>query len=101
MAHQSDNKREQHLRQSLVFTPGVVGYPILFVLVLWIVFWFEIRFGFDFNYLGIEPRSWIGLRGIIFSPLLHGSLKHLFSNSIPLLVLSMALFYFYRAISWR
>lgn len=101
MTQQPNRKRKQHLGQSLVFTPGVVGYPLLFVLIIWIVFWFEIRFGFDFNYLGIEPRSWVGLRGIIFSPFLHGSLKHLFSNTIPLLVLSMALFYFYRAISWR
>jgi membrane associated rhomboid family serine protease len=40
-----------------------------------------------------------GLKGIIFSPFIHGSLKHLFNNSIPLLLLSMALFYFYRNIS--
>lgn len=87
--------------RALEFSPGVVGYPLLFVLLIWIVFWFEIRFGFDFGYLGVQPRSLIGLRGIVFSPFIHGSMKHLYSNTIPLLVLTMALFYFYRAISWR
>jgi membrane associated rhomboid family serine protease len=40
-----------------------------------------------------------GLKGIIFSPFIHSGLKHLFNNSVPLLLLSMALFYFYRNIS--
>ena len=83
------------------FTPGVLGYPIVFVLVIWLVFWFEIRFGYSFNNYGIYPRDITGLRGILFAPFIHGSLKHLFNNSIPLLVLSMSLFYFYRPISWR
>ena len=32
---------------------------------------------------------------------IHGSMEHLYHNSIPLFVLSMALFYFYREISWK
>ena len=83
------------------FTPGVIGYPIAFVLIIWLVFWFEVRFGYSFNSYGINPREISGLRGIIFAPFIHGSLKHLFNNSIPLLVLSTSLFYFYRPISWR
>ena len=38
--------------------------------------------------LGIIPRKWIGLPGIVLSPLLHADFNHLFFNSIPLLVLS-------------
>ncbi len=83
------------------FSSGVIGYPILFVLLIWLVFWFEIRFGFDFNYLGVRPREIMGLRGIFFSPFIHSDIKHLFNNTIPLFVLSMALFYFYRGISWK
>lgn len=70
-------------------------------MLIWLVFWVEIRFGFDFNYLGIRPRNLVGLRGIILSPFIHADIKHLFNNSIPLLILSMALFYFYRDISWK
>ncbi len=84
-----------------VFSTGVIGYPILFVLTIWTVFWVEVTFGFDFNHFGIQPRTWIGLRGIFFSPFIHSGMKHLFNNSVPLLVLSMALFYFYRKISWE
>lgn len=39
------------------------------------------------NRLGIRPRKWIGLRGIIFAPLLHGNFGHLAANTIPLVVL--------------
>ena len=84
-----------------VFTPGVIGYPIIFVLAIWIVFWIEIRFGFDFTNFGIYPRKLEGLRGVVFSPFIHSDIKHLFHNTIPLFVLTMALFYFYRKISWK
>lgn len=88
-------------RQPFIFSTGVIAYPLLFILIIWLVFWFEIRFGFDFNYLGVQPRSLKGLRGILFSPFIHSDIKHLFHNTIPLFVLSMALFYFYRSISWK
>ncbi len=83
------------------FTSGVVGYPLLFVLLIWIVFWFEIRFGFDFNYLGIYPRTIKGIRGILFSPFIHGDITHLWHNTLPLLILSAALFYFYQKNAWK
>lgn len=88
-------------KEAFVFTPGVIGYPLAFVLLIWIVFWFEIRFGYDFNHFGVEPRTTQGLRGVLFSPFIHSDIKHLFNNSIPLFVLSMSLFYFYRKISWE
>ncbi len=87
--------------ESFVFSTRVVGYPILFVLLIWLVFWFEVRFNVNLNMYGVRPREITGLRGILFSPFIHGDLKHLFNNSVPLLVLSMSLFYFYRKISWQ
>jgi membrane associated rhomboid family serine protease len=83
------------------FTPEVVLYPLFFVLLLWMCFWAEIRFGMRFTRWGIYPLEWKGLKGILFGPLVHGSLKHLFNNSVPLFVLTAALFYFYRTIRWR
>lgn len=88
-------------QQSFRFSTGVIGYPIAFVLLIWIVFWVEVRFGYRLNNLGVFPRTFSGLRGVIFSPFIHGSLEHLYHNSTPLLVLSTALFYFYRAIAWK
>ena len=83
------------------FTTGVLGYPILFVLIIWTVFWFEVKFGYVFNSFGVYPRTLTGLRGIIFSPFIHSDIEHLYHNTIPLFVLSAALFYFYRTISWK
>jgi membrane associated rhomboid family serine protease len=37
--------------------------------------------------LGIIPRNLIGLRGIVFAPLLHASFTHLAANTVPFLVL--------------
>lgn len=83
------------------FTTGVLGYPLLFVLLIWIVFWMEIRFGWDFTNFGVYPRKVEGLRGVLFSPFIHSDIKHLFHNTIPLFVLSLSLFYFYRKLSWK
>ncbi|WP_242085739.1 rhomboid family intramembrane serine protease [Aestuariivivens sediminis] len=88
-------------RQPFKFSTGVIAYPILFVLIIWLVFWFEVRFGFNFSKYGIYPGTFKGLRGLFFSPFIHGDMEHLYHNSIPLLVLSMALFYFYRTIAWK
>lgn len=88
-------------KNHLHFSPDVIGYPILFVLLLWIIFWIESRFGINFNKYGIYPRTPEGLIGIIGGPFIHGSLKHIFNNSVPLFVLSTGLFYFYRKIRWK
>lgn len=83
------------------FTPDVLAYPLLFVLLLWLVFWIEVRFNVNFNYLGLYPKKIEGLRGVLFAPFIHSGIEHLFNNSVPLLVLTMALFYFYRRIRWK
>jgi len=88
-------------KQHFQFSTGVVAFPICFILILWIIFWIEVRFGFNFSKYGIYPLTLQGLRGILLSPFIHGSIEHIYHNSLPLLVLSMALFYFYRAIAWR
>ncbi len=83
------------------FSTGVIGYPLLFVLLIWFVYWFEVRFGVDFNHFGVYPRSFVGLRGILLSPLIHSDITHLWHNTMPLLILSAALFYFYQPNAWK
>jgi len=78
------------------FSPSVVLWPLAATLILWIVYWIEVKFNIYLNDYGIEPRTLIGLRGIILSPFLHGSLEHLYNNSIPLFLLIAAIIYFYR-----
>ena len=73
--------------------------PSLFIFLLWIIKIGELLTNTDLGFLGVYPRSFNGLPGIITSPLIHGDLKHLFANSVPLFVLGGSLFYFYREIS--
>ena len=78
------------------FSTSVVLVPFLAVLLLWLLFWIEVRFHFDFSTFGIYPRTISGLLGVLFSPFIHGNLEHLYNNSIPLFILIAALFYFYQ-----
>ena len=83
------------------YSTSVILYPIVFVLLIWIVFWAEVRFGFNFNSFGVYPRTLHGLRGVLLSPFIHGDIEHLYHNTVPLFVLSLALFYFYNKIAWK
>lgn len=77
------------------FTNSVIGIPLFFAFFLWFIYWIEIRFDFDFAQNGILPRTFSGLQGVLFSPFIHSDMKHLYNNSIPLLVLLAALQFFY------
>jgi membrane associated rhomboid family serine protease len=83
------------------FSVLTLAIPLYFVLTLWLVYWYEVSHGYNFNHFGIYPRHFIGLRGIVLSPFIHSGIKHLYHNSIPLFVLMFCLFYFYRNIAWK
>ena len=89
------------VERNLEFTTQVVLIPMLAILSIWTVFWFEVKFNVNLNEYGIYPRTLKGLRGILFSPFLHGSLEHLYNNSLPLVILSGALAYFYRNVTLK
>ena len=71
-----------------------------FIVVLWLVKLFEFEFNLDFSTYGVLPHDVLGLRGIIFSPLIHASFNHLIANTIPLFILTFSLFFFYRRSSY-
>ena len=91
----------QKQNSAFQFSTGVVLYPLIVVLSLWLVFWFELRFGYNFTPFGVKPREISGLAGIIFSPFIHSTLSHLWHNSVPTLVLIAGLFYFYKPVAWQ
>ncbi|MDR1761736.1 MAG: rhomboid family intramembrane serine protease [Bacteroidales bacterium] len=76
-------------------------FPLLFVAILSLVFVVEHSFNLDFTHYGVLPRKAEGLWGIILSPFLHSSAMHLFSNSVPLVVLGWCLVYFYRDLGYK
>ena len=59
----------------------------LCAIALWSVQLLNSITGDFFNQFGIQPRTLIGLRGILFAPFLHGSFRHLLANTAPFLVL--------------
>lgn len=61
------------------------------VALLWGIQMLNLLSGYSFNSYGIIPREFIGLRGIIFSPFLHGSIEHLVMNTLPLTILGCIL----------
>jgi membrane associated rhomboid family serine protease len=75
--------------------------PFLLVLLMWAVRVIESVGGYNFAFLGIYPLTWRGLPGIITTPFIHANFSHLIANTVPMLVLGSALFYFYRDIAFR
>ena len=76
---------------------------LLFLGFLWLIHFINSYFDLNFNELGILPRNFKGLIGIFFSPIIHSkqNINHLLNNSFPFLILSWALFYFYKPIAWK
>lgn len=62
----------------------------LLVAVLWIVFLLQYFGVINADEYGNQPHQIAGLKGIFFSPFLHGSFEHLISNTLPILVLLVA-----------
>ncbi|TXH67983.1 MAG: rhomboid family intramembrane serine protease [Thiothrix sp.] len=58
---------------------------LLFVGLIWLVFLLD-RF-LPLEQFGLIPRNGFHLVGIVTMPFLHGSLQHIMSNTVPLLVL--------------
>ena len=74
-------------------------YPVIFIIALWVVFLIKENSTFNFTKWGVLPREMEGLPGILASVFVHGDIDHIVSNSIPLLVLGMLLFFFYKKIA--
>jgi membrane associated rhomboid family serine protease len=85
----------------LKISKSIFFIPILYVVGIWFVYWVEIYFNINFNEYGVLPRDLIGLRGVVFTHFIHSDAKHLFNNSIPLFVLLLGIFYFYRDIAYK
>lgn len=90
--HRDDEKK--HLQLSIFM-------PLVFIAILWIVKLFEFVSGTDLGQYGLLPRHYSGLRGILFSPFLHGDWNHLFSNTIPFFVLSFLMIFNYRKVAFK
>ena len=76
---------------------------MFFVTIIWLIYLLEATdiFQFSVHQLGILPRHFSGMVGVLLSPLIHVSLSHILSNTLPLLILIWFLFFFYSKIAFR
>lgn len=77
------------------------GLGLLFVFAITLVYFVLEMANIDQGPLSVFPRRLESLPGIIFAPFLHGSGLHLFSNAVPLFVLTTGTFLLYPTIGWR
>jgi membrane associated rhomboid family serine protease len=75
----------------------------LFLLAMWLVYWAQHLFNFEFYTLGVLPRTAPGLIGIVTMPFVHSQkeIEHISNNSIPTFLLLSSLFYYYGKIAWK
>lgn len=90
----SNESKIKFSRPYFLISVGVVA-------MIWFIYWYEIKFQQNFNSFGLYPRTLKGLRGVLFSPFIHGSTSHLFNNTVPFLVLINILFSFYKESAWK
>lgn len=83
--------------QKLTFSDVLL--PLLFVTALFVVKLIEIQHNTSFANYGIYPRKFNALPGIFFSPFIHSDWDHLINNAVPMFLLGLGLFYFYKPVA--
>ena len=78
-----------------------VFIPLVFIACMWVVKLFEVVTGFDLGIYGTLPQHISGLKGILFSPLIHGDWQHLVSNSVPFFILGFLMIFNYRKVAYK
>ncbi len=87
--------------EQLKISKSIFLIPTLYIVLIWVIYWVEIQFSFNFNKYGVFPRTFEGFRGVFLTHFIHSNTNHLFNNSIPLFVLLSSLFYFYKDIAYK
>ena len=80
---------------------GSLVIPAILVTLMWAVKIVEISLNVELGRYGLVPHTAQGLLGILTLPFLHGGWEHLMANSVPVIVLGTALYYFYPTLANR
>lgn len=78
-----------------------VFVPAVFVALMWIVKLFEVVTEIDLSSFGVLPKHISGLKGILFSPFIHGDWQHLLSNTFPFMILGFLMLFNYRKVAYK
>ena len=86
------------LKDTVIFLHKI-KLPLALILVLWLIKAADYLFDLNLKSLGIYPREISGLIGIFTSPFIHSNWDHLYSNTMPILVLTSIMTIFYRKVA--
>lgn len=81
--YNTKSREEENSAFAYSFLPG-----LLFVVLLWLIALLSYLTEVNLSWLGIFPRNFFGLIGVVTGPLIHADLLHLLSNSFPFVLLS-------------
>ncbi len=76
-------------------------FPLLVIIVMWVVKLVEWYTKSDFSALGILPQSYEGLLGLFTAPFIHADFEHLTANTVPMFITLSIIFYFYKEIALK
>lgn len=85
-------------------TSEAIIYPLLILVVMWLVYWADHLFPFvHFYKFGLIPGDFKTLQGILFMPLIHSKsgFEHILNNSLPTAVLLAGIIFYYRKIAFK
>jgi membrane associated rhomboid family serine protease len=78
---------------------SILKYPLMLLVLLWVVFIADKYLNLGLMYYGIYPRRGDGITGILTAPFIHGDWSHLIANSSPMLVLTAIMVSFYKRVA--
>ena len=87
---------ESNKKQEVGDIITAIVYPLMFVILLWIIYFIGRNSAFDLAELGLQPLNFKGLIGVLTAPLIHIDLDHIFSNSLSFFVIGFGLCFLYK-----
>lgn len=88
------------MKEKVIINKQAIVVPLILVAMMWLVFILQ-QIGVFQQCFGVIPWKMQGLKGIVLSPLFHGSWDHLISNTLPFLFLSFLTIQFYNKIAYK
>lgn len=87
--------------KKFTINPKALILPLLIVAIMWAGFLLQLTGVLSTCKGALIPLVPEGLKGVLFSPFLHGNLEHLTSNSLPVAVLVFLLYQFYPTLATK
>jgi len=75
--------------------------PLTFPISLWFIHIISMVLDIYPYKLGILPRNISGLNGVLTTPLIHSNFSHLISNTVPLFIMGLGIFFFYPKAAYK